>query len=85
MTILAVMCGCVMGLTGCDGGTTSKQLDLPLNTSIVLGVHENFPKIPFNTNSLYSTIYDSAYSWGNVSAIVVDGEEAIAEVSGCCL
>lgn len=77
MTILAIMCGCVMGLTGCDGGTTSKQLDLPLSTSIVLGVHENFPKIPFNTNSLYSTIYDSAYSWGNVSAIVVDGEPSV--------
>lgn len=77
MIILVIMCGCVIGLTGCEGGTTSKQFNLPLSTSIVLGVHENFPKIPFNTNALYSKIYDSAYSWGNVSAIVIDGEPSV--------
>lgn len=75
--ILAITCVCAIGLTGCGGEMVSKQPAMPLSTSIVLGVHENFPQIPYNTTSLYSKIYDSAYSWGNVSAVVVDGEPSV--------
>lgn len=77
ITILAIACVCTIGLTGCNKKSVSKQPDKPLSTSIVLGVHENFPQIPYNTSSLYSTIYDSAYSWGNISAVVVDGEPSV--------
>lgn len=60
-------------LTGC----TSTNQSEAVCTSFVLGVHANFPTINYNTTSFYSKIYDSAYSWGSVSAIVVDGDPSL--------
>ena len=71
--IISVLTMCFIGLTGCS---KPKEMELK-STSIVLGAHNNFPQIPYNTNSLYTSVYDAAYSWGNVSAVVVDGNPTV--------
>lgn len=62
-------------MTGCN--STSESYETSYSVGMVLGVHKYFPKIPLNTTSLYTQIFDCAYSWGNVSAVVVDGNPSI--------
>lgn len=62
-------------LTGCGSITEAEKTSKSL--SVVLGVHKYFPKIPLNTSSLYSEVYDCAYSWGSVSAVSVDGNPSV--------
>ena len=76
MSMIAVtMCAAVL-LTGCGTGKgsqkTNKTSDLPQSVSMVLGRHAYFPEISLNTESVYSKIYDACYTYGDVSAFVVD-------------
>ncbi len=47
------------------------------STSLVLGIHENFPLISYNNKSIYDSIYNACYSYGDFSAVVVDGDPQI--------
>lgn len=47
------------------------------STSLVLGIHEKFPLISYNNKSIYDSIYKACYSYGDFSAIVVDGNPQI--------
>jgi len=47
------------------------------STSLVLGIHENFPRISYNNKSIYDSIYNACYSYGDFSAIVIDGDPQI--------
>lgn len=67
-------------LNGCDSASdktsteTQKASDSPQSVSMVLGVHAYFPAISLNKDSIYSQIYDACYTYGNVSAFIVDGD-----------
>lgn len=56
----------------------SNEEDLAQNVSLVLGVHKYFPVINLNTESVYEQIYEACYTYGNLSAVVVDGEPYVA-------
>lgn len=78
MSMIAVtMCSAIL-LTGCgtdkDRQKANKTSDLPQSVSMVLGRHAYFPDISLNTESVYSKIYDACYTYGDVSAFVVDGD-----------
>ncbi|MGN1126013.1 MAG: OmpA family protein, partial [Ruminococcus sp.] len=72
---LTVITSLAVFITGCGSITETEKT--PRSLSVVLGVHKYFPKIPLNTTSLYSEIYDCAYSWGSVSAVCVDGNPSV--------
>lgn len=55
--------------TGCTTKNSRKQA-----TSLVLGNHQNFPEINLNAQDIYNNIYNTSYSYGNVTVIIVDGE-----------
>lgn len=55
-------------LTGCSNGNTTESA-----VSLVLGNHKYFPKINLHAETIYQKIYDAAYSYGDCSVIVVDG------------
>lgn len=68
--------GLIGVLAGC--GASSKEDVIPSNTSLVLGNHMYFPNISLNSSSIYNPVYETAYSWGNVSAVIVDGNPEVA-------
>lgn len=77
ITGLAVMMCVSALLAGCGasvGGNSENNTDLPQCVSMVMGVHEYFPTISLNTDSVYSQIYNACYSYGDVSAFIVDGD-----------
>ena len=61
-------------LTGCGSNNTTT----PSAVSLVLGNHEYFPKINLRVESVYQKIYDAAYSYGDCSIVVVDGNPYVA-------
>lgn len=75
---LTIMLAASAILTGCGSLTGNKEADVPKSTAMVLGAHDLFPRISFNTESVYSRIYDSCYSYGNVSGAVSDGDAFLA-------
>lgn len=78
MSAIAVtMCAAAL-LTGCGTDKNSQKTeitsDLPQSVSMVLGRHAYFPEISLNTESVYSQIYEACYTYGDVSAFIVDGD-----------
>jgi outer membrane protein OmpA-like peptidoglycan-associated protein len=77
--VAVIMCVSTL-LTGCGKGSsgsstaTSKVPDSPQSISMVMGVHKYFPVLSLNTESVYSQIYNACYTYGDVSAFVVDGD-----------
>lgn len=47
------------------------------STSLVLGIHEKFPLVSYNNKSIYDSIYNACYSYGDFNAIVIDGNPQI--------
>lgn len=58
--------------TGC-----SKSDNKEISLAVVAGIHANVPDIPLNSSSIKEAIYNSCYSYGNVSFILADGSPAI--------
>ncbi len=73
-TVIALLCMCIFACVGCVGVGADEQ---ERSVSIVMAVRDNFPKIQYNNESLYDTIYDAAYSWGYISAVVSDGDPSV--------
>lgn len=71
ISIVLIAVSIMVLFTGCtdDAPRTS--------TSLVLGIHENFPLISYNNKSIYDSIYNACYSYGDISAIVIDGEPQV--------
>jgi len=77
MTSVCILAGC--GRTGSRFGTSGIEgSDTPQSISLVLGVHKYFPVLSLTTDSVYSKIYDACYSYGNLSAICIDGKPYVA-------
>jgi len=71
--VIVIACICLFGFSGCVDAREEPEHSV----SIVMAVRDNFPKIQYNNESLYETIYDAAYSWGYISAVVADGDPSV--------
>lgn len=71
MSLFIVCVILVSALTGCGNPV------VPNNTSLVLGCHMYFPTISLNSSAIYNPVYEAAYSWGHVSAVIVDGKPEV--------
>lgn len=71
ISISLVVIAIIVLFTGCQGDTPRTS------TSLVLGIHENFPLISYNNKFMYDSIYEACYSYGDFNAIVVDGEPQV--------
>lgn len=69
VTIILMIIIAVGLFTGCTNETPNTRA-----TALVLGAHQNFPEINLNAQDIYNNIYDTSYSYGAVSVVVVDGE-----------
>lgn len=67
-----------LSMTGCSTDSTAQKESVPQSTSMVLGIHEFFPQIPMNMETLSEKVYDSCYSYGDCSAVIVDGDPFLA-------
>ena len=80
-----IICAFVMSgiLTGCSSGimginTEAKEESMsPQSVSLVVSGHKYFPKLSLS-DKLYSRIYNGCYTYGDVSAVVVDGDPFLA-------
>lgn len=79
-----IICTFVMSgiLTGCGSkiigiNTEAKESMPPQSVSLVVSGHKYFPKLSLS-DKLYSRIYDGCYTYGDVSAVVVDGDPFLA-------
>lgn len=71
---LVVVSLLVVTLTGCGSNNDTT----PSAISLVLGNHEYFPKINLRAESVYQKIYNAAYSYGDCSIVIVDGDPYVA-------
>lgn len=72
--ILAVMISVIaVSMSGCNGEETTSSA-----VSLVLGNHKYFPAINLNAESVYEKIYNAAYTYGDCSVVVADGEPYVA-------
>lgn len=74
LAIMLVLVVLMITLTGCG----SNNAESSIAVSLVLGNHEYFPKINLRAESVYQKIYDAAYSYGDCSIVVVDGNPYVA-------
>ena len=75
LVILSVFTS-IFALSGCSKNNSSPTE--PQNLALVLGNHQNFPKLSLTNQAIYSAIYDACYSYGKVTATVSDGTPYIA-------
>lgn len=73
LLVIAIAFGILGSLSGC----TSSDNETPVNLSIVMGTHENFPKLSFNTETVYDAIYETCYTYGSFSAVSVEGTPTV--------
>lgn len=57
-------------MTSCNAGVTAA----PRSISLVLGAHKYFPAITLSSQNIYKLINQAAYSYGDCSVIIVDGD-----------
>lgn len=87
--ILATMCIVLAGITGSLTGCGSSVMGMgasetaaaemsPQSVSLVLSGHRYFPAVSLNTEEIYSEIYNACFTYGDLSAVVVDGEPFVA-------
>lgn len=74
LTIMIVFIVLMTTLTGCGSDSPAASSAI----SLVLGNHKYFPKINLRAESVYQKIYNAAYSYGDCSIVVVDGNPYIA-------
>lgn len=85
IVVSLIICAFVMSgiLTGCSSGimginTEAKEESMsPQSVSLVVSGHKYFPKLSLS-DKLYSRIYNGCYTYGDVSAVVVDGDPFLA-------
>ena len=88
-TILATMCIALAGITGSLTGCGSSVMGMGVketaaaempsqSVSLVLSGHRYFPAVSLNTEEIYSEIYNACFTYGDLSAVVVDGEPFVA-------
>lgn len=80
---ISIACGMMilassLMMAGCSSGHTAGGEILPQSVSLVLGVHEFFPMIPTNAESLYGKVYEACLSYGKCSATIIDGSPYLA-------
>ena len=67
---LILTVSCMSNLVGC--GPTSQETN-PTALSIVMGVHQNFPRLTFTSDDIQRPIYNACYSYGEISTVTVEG------------
>ena len=75
LVILSVFTS-IFAFSGCSKNNSSPTE--PQNLALVLGNHQNFPKLSLTNQAIYSAIYAACYSYGKVTATVSDGTPYIA-------
>lgn len=68
--IISICCS----LTACGGSGSNSISNDQIGISLVIGAHKNFPAVSLSSRTIYDEIYSMAYSYGNCSVIVVDGD-----------
>ena len=85
IVVSLIICAFVMSgiLTGCSSGIMGINIEAkeesmsPQSISLVVSGHKYFPKLSLS-DKLYSRIYNGCYTYGDVSAVVVDGDPFLA-------
>lgn len=74
MPILLVVVICI-SLAACSSqGINGSNSNDPIAVSLVIGTHKYFPSISLSSKKIYNELYAMAYSYGDCSVIVVDGD-----------
>lgn len=71
-----ILTGCSSGIMGINSEAKEESMS-PQSVSLVVSGHKYFPELSLS-DKLYSRIYNSCYTYGDVSAVVVDGDPFLA-------
>lgn len=69
---------CCFSACGDDGGNSAISNE-PAAESVVLGIHNNFPGLGTNAQTIYDHAYDICLNYGEISYVVVEGEPSQTE------
>lgn len=68
-----ILTGCSSGIMGINSEAKSEESMSPQSVSLIVSGHKYFPELSLS-DKLYSRIYNGCYTYGDISAIVVDGD-----------
>lgn len=75
IAIVALIAASFCCLSACSGNRSNLSLpDEPAAESVVLGIHNNFPGLGTNAQTIYDRTYNVCLNYGEVSYVVVEGE-----------
>ena len=69
---LAIAALDTLTMTGCGGGRSERE-----SVSLVVGAHKYHPQPNLTAQAIYDEVYKTCESFGNVSAVVVDGDPSV--------
>lgn len=72
-----ILTGCGVEVMGIGTEARAEDNMSPQSVSLVVSGHKYFPKLSLS-DKLYSRIYNGCYTYGDVSAVVVDGDPFLA-------
>lgn len=75
IAIIALVAASLVCLSACGGKHDNvSSPDEPSAESVVLGIHNNFPGLGTNAQTIYDRTYNVCLNYGEVSYVVVEGE-----------
>lgn len=72
-----ILTGCSSGIMGINTEAKAEESMSLQSVSLVVSGHKYFPELSLS-DKLYSRIYNGCYTYGDVSAVVVDGDPFLA-------
>lgn len=81
ITIVAIIAVSAFCLSACnDNSRKPVESDEPFAESVVLGIHENFPGLGTNVQTIYEHTFNACLNYGEVSYVVVEGEPSQVKI-----
>lgn len=77
LTSIIGVLGICMSLVSITGCSNEKEYDQKVSLAIVEGVHSNAGQIPFNSDTIYEYLYQTAYTQGEITLIANDGNPEV--------
>jgi len=75
ITVVAIVAVSAFCLSACnDNSRKPVKSDEPFAESVVLGIHDNFPGLGTNAQTIYERTFNACLNYGEVSYVVVEGE-----------
>lgn len=72
--VTLIFAGLILMLTGCS---TANAANPKVSLAVIAGVHSNSPVLPLSSETIYQTLYQVSYTYGDISFINCDANPQV--------